>query len=101
MSKVKLSPAQRKVLELLGKGGKLHYWSGIEANAFVTVPNGMTVKVHISTAFCLSHTALLQIVDKDWRRTIYEISDAGRVALPPAPAALPVTDEPGGSGARG
>ena len=108
----RLSPAQRRVLELLtADGATLERWHGMKTNAFVRIPGGEIVDVRDTAAFPLSRTDLLKVVDSDWRRTIYKLSDAGRAALapagttsephgePPAPAALTVTDEPGqGSG---
>jgi len=83
MTTHKLTPAQLSVLELLVKGGTLAYWhGGVGASrAFVTLSNGMSHKISSSTAFALSRTLYLDVKDKDWRRTIYVISDAGREIL--------------------
>lgn len=98
MTKTKrLSPAQRRVLELLAPdGATLERWHGMKTSAFVRIPGGEIVDVRDTAAFPLSRTDTLRVVDKDWRRTIYALSDAGRayLLLDPAPAAV-APGEPG------
>lgn len=89
-----LSPAQRNALLMMKLGGRLNYWFSADGKSFMAMPNGMIISVRAATAFTLARTPFVTEIDKDWRRSIYVISDAGRAALTPAPAALPVPDEP-------
>lgn len=82
----RLSPAQRRVLELMTGGGRLFYWNGLggPAHAYVDLPNGMKHDINSNTAFALARSPWLVAGDGDWRRTVYKLTDAGRAALGPA-----------------
>lgn len=70
---MKLSAHQQKVLDALRRGGRLHYVSGIQPYAFLSMPGSHDhPSVRWDTVFKLRDAGVLEVVREDWRGAEYK-----------------------------
>lgn len=80
-----LSAGQRWLLNQLDNGARLYVWNGNgagygSANLHPANDFGPS-RINLSTADAMLKRGYLSATDSDWRRTVYTISAAGRLAL--------------------
>ena len=73
------SKAQRRIMELMSEGEKLHVTCGIDAHVFLS-GRGL-LGVRFSTLDVMNRRGWLTVTQQDWRGHTYILSTAGKKAL--------------------